>query len=99
MHFNDATPDQNIVVASADFSHLAAYGVGNMVVAWESGSSTAAQVRSAADGTAVSSQFTINVPDHRYQAFKSFPDGSVAYPAAGTNNQSIRVARVMPCGG
>jgi hypothetical protein len=39
------------------------------------------------------------VPDHRYQAMKSFPDGSVAFPAQGTNSQSVRIARVLPCEG
>jgi hypothetical protein len=58
-----------------------------------------AQVRDAGDGSAVSSQFSINVPDHRYQDMKGFPDGSVAYPAQGSNSQSIRVARVLPCSG
>jgi len=56
-----------------------------------------AEVRSAADASAVGS-FTIDVTDHRYQDFKSFPDGSVAYAARGSGNQSIRVARVLPCG-
>lgn len=34
--------------------------------------------------------------DHAYQAFKSCADGSVAYPAAGADATTIRVARVMP---
>jgi hypothetical protein len=42
-------------------------------------------------------QFTIEVPDYNYQAFKAYPDGSVAYPAAGSTNTSIRIGRVMPC--
>jgi hypothetical protein len=39
---------------------------------------------------AVGGKLTIGVRDHDYQAFMSYPDGSVAYPAAGT---SIRIAR------
>lgn len=34
--------------------------------------------------------------DHSYQAFKAYPDGSAAYPAAGGTTTSIRIARVMP---
>jgi hypothetical protein len=36
------------------------------------------------------------VKDHDYQAFKAYPDGSAAYPAAGSGSTSIRIARVMP---
>jgi hypothetical protein len=39
---------------------------------------------------------TINVRDHNYHAFKAYADGSVANPAAGGSNTSIRIARVMP---
>jgi hypothetical protein len=37
------------------------------------------------------------VKDHSYQAFKAYLEGSVAYPAAGNNNTSIRIAGVMLC--
>jgi hypothetical protein len=43
------------------------------------------------------SQFSIAVKDHVYQAFKPYPDGSAAYPAAGSDSKSVAVARVMPC--
>lgn len=99
LHFNEASPDQDIEVTNTDFSHLVNYGANNMIVAWESGSGMSAQVRSAADGSEVSSTFSIDVTDHRYQAFKSFPDGSVAYPGQGSSSESIRIARVMPCEG
>ena len=36
------------------------------------------------------------MPDHNYQAFKAYADGSVAYPAAGSSSTSIRIARVLP---
>lgn len=97
LHFNDAQPDMDLDVAQADFSHLASYGSSNMILAWRSGSGLTAQVLSAADGSAVSDEFSIDVTDHRYQAMKSFPDGSVAFPGQGSGNQSISVARVMPC--
>lgn len=56
----------------------------------------AAQVYNAGTGAAVGSQFTINVRDHAYMSFKPFPDGSAAYPAAGSTSTSIVIARVMP---
>jgi hypothetical protein len=97
LHFTEAAPDLDIEVTSADFSHLVPYGANHMIVAWESGSSITAQVRDARDGSAVSSEFTIGVPDHRYQDFRAFPDGSVAFAAQGASQQSVRIARVMPC--
>jgi hypothetical protein len=68
-------------------------------LAWKSGSAMAAQVYDAGSGKAIGSQFTVGVRDHSYQAFKAYPDGSVAYPAAGGSNTSIRIARVLPLGG
>jgi len=99
LHFDEAEPDQVIEVGSADFSHLVSYGAANMLIAWESGSGMTVQVRSSADASEVSAPFDIDVRDHRYQAFKAFPDGSVAYPGAGSNADSVRIARVMPCDG
>ena len=99
LHFNDALYDQDIPLGSSGFSHLAAYGPNHMIAAWESGTSIAAEVRDAQSGALVGSRFTINVTDHRYQAMKSFPDGSVAYPAQGSSNQSVKIARVLPCSG
>ena len=99
LHFNDALYDQDIPLGSSGFSHIAAYGPNHMIVAWESGTSIAAEVRDAQTGALVGTRFTINVTDHRYQDMKSFPDGSVAYPAQGSNNQSVKIARVLPCSG
>lgn len=59
----------------------------------------AARVYDAGSGKTVGGQFTINVRDHNYQAFKAYPDGSAAYPAAGGGDTSIRVARVLPMTG
>ena len=82
---------------SSQHPHLVAYGTGYMLLAWGSGTSMAAQVRSMTDASTVGSQLTIAVKDHAFQAFKPYPDGSAAYPAAGSNSTSINVARVMPC--
>jgi hypothetical protein len=99
LHFDEAEPDQDITLGTADYSYLAAYGSGRMVAAWGSGSSITAQVFDAATGATVGSQFTLEVPPNRYHALKGFPDGSVAYPAPGTSSSSIRIARVLPCPG
>ena len=99
LHFTSTSsmPDRTVMSGSSGFSHLVTYGPARMIVAWESGSSTTAEVRSSADGSSLGSSFTIAVTDHRYQDWKAFPDGSVAYPARGSGSQSIRVARVLPC--
>jgi hypothetical protein len=96
-HFTTGASDKTVTTsASTSHPHLVSYGAGRMLLAWQSGSSMAAQVYDASSGKAVGGKLTINVKDHNYQAFKAYPDGSVAYPAAGSNNTSIRVARVLP---
>ena len=67
-----------------------------MLLTWESGSTTLAQVYDAGAGKAVGGQFTIGVRDHNYLSFKGYPDGSVAGPAVGASATSIRIARVLP---
>jgi hypothetical protein len=99
LHSTGGLYDQDIALGSANFSHLVAYGPNHMIAMWESGSSIAAEVRNSGTGALVGSRFTINVPDHRYQFFTAYPDGSAAYPAQGANTQSVRIARVMPCSG
>lgn len=39
-----------------------------------------------------------NVLGSRYQDFRAYPDGSVAYPAPGSSNTKIKILRVLPCG-
>ncbi|WP_432992546.1 hypothetical protein [Dactylosporangium sp. CA-233914] len=96
-HFGTGASDSTVkTAAKTAHPHLVTYGSGRMLLAWESGSSMAAQVYDAGSGAGVGAQFTIGVKDHNYQAFKSYADGSAAYPAAGANSTSIRVARVMP---
>jgi hypothetical protein len=97
-HFTSGASDTTISTnAATSHPHLVSYGPERMLLAWESGSSMAAQVYDSGSGQVVGSQFIISVKDHNYQAFKAYPDGSVAYPAAGSTNTSIRIARVMPC--
>ena len=97
-HFTDSGPDTAIDNAgSSQHPHLVSYGATRMLLTWGSGSSMAAQVRDSGTGAAVGAQFTIAVNDHDFLAFKAYSDGSVAYPASGANNTSIKIARVMPC--
>jgi len=96
-HFTTGASTSTIrTAAKSSHPHLVSYGAGRMLLAWASGSTMAAQVNDAGTGKAVGSQFTVGVPDHNYQAFKAYPDGSAAYPAAGANSTSIRIARVLP---
>ena len=98
-HFTDDGPGASVEDAgSSQHPHLVAYGQSHMLLTWATGSSMTAQVHdSGATGAAVGSSFTIDVEDHDYQAFKAYADGSVAYPAAGNSNTSMKIARVMPC--
>ena len=62
------------------------------------------QVLNNATGAAISAPLAVPsgispnaVYGNRYQAFKSFPDGSVAYPSAGSTSSKLKVLRIMPC--
>ena len=82
--------------SSSSHPHLVSYGTGRMLLIWASGSSMLAQVYDSGSGKAIGGQCTVNAKDHNYQAFKTYPDGSAAYPAAGSSNTSIRIARLLP---
>jgi hypothetical protein len=95
-HFTDGPSDVTIDTnARSSHPHLVGYGADRMLLAWESGSAMAAQVYDAGTGTTVGGELTVDVADHSYQAFKAYPDGSVAYPAAGSDPTSIKIARVL----
>ena len=96
-NFNNTKGASVANAGASQHPHLVAYGPSDMLLSWGSGTSMAAQVRSMTDGSTVGAQFSIAVNDHAYQAFKPYPDGSAAYPAAGSTPTSINVARVMPC--
>jgi len=99
-HFTTGASDSTVTTAAAtSHPHLVSYGTGQMLLAWQSGSSMLAQVYDAGTAQPVGDQFTIAVRDHDYQAFKAYADGSAAYPAAGGTSTSIKVARVMPLAG
>ena len=116
------TPDRNLTLVSDAQNdrapHLAGYGAGQMLAAWETStatgdfSQTAAgrqmflQVLDAATGmppagaTTASAgplRLTPNVVGSRYQDFRAYPDGSVAYPAPGSSATKIKILRVLGC--
>ncbi|KAH7491370.1 uncharacterized protein KRP23_293 [Phytophthora ramorum] len=91
--------------------HLASIGDGGLLAVWE-GSSTSgdleyessgrtiyAQVLDAASGSAISEKVTVDskVVGNRYQALKTFPDGSVAYLSMGSTSTSVQVVRFFGC--
>src|SRR4029079_1849438 len=98
--------------------HLAAYGTGQMLAAWETSTATGDFSQNAAGRqmwlpvldsttsmppagstatTAGPLRLTPNVLGSRYQDFRAFPDGSVAYPAPGTTATRIKILRVRGC--
>jgi hypothetical protein len=96
-HFSTGASDSTVsTAAKTSHPHLVGYGSGLMLLGWGSGSSMAAQVYDSGTGKTVGAQFTVGVKDHNYLAFKAYPDGSAAYPAAGASSTAIRIARVLP---
>ena len=96
-HFTTGASDKTVTAGSAAQPHLVSYGAGRMLLTWASGSSTAAQVYDSSTGATVGAQFTVAVPDHPWQSWKAFPDGSAAVAAVGSASSTIQIARVMPC--
>ena len=96
-HLTTAGSDTAITgIVSNLHPHLVTYGASHMLLVWGASNSLSAQVRDSGTGAVVGTQFTIAVSEQPYQAWKSYPDGSVAYPAYNTNT-SVKIARVMPC--
>jgi len=90
--------------------HLASIGDGGLLATWEGSSSGGdlteggartmyAQVLDASTGKSISEKVTLDksVVGNRYQALKSFPDGSVAYLSKGTTGTSLQVVRFFGC--
>jgi hypothetical protein len=115
LHFSTGMADMNISLASdaalnQRAPHLAQYGNGRMLSAWES-STTAGdltpldknrkfhlQVLSASTGAVEGPPLDVAFTGNRYQDLVSFPDGSVAFTAPGTSATKIKILRVLPCG-
>jgi hypothetical protein len=97
-HFTEAASDLQVIPeGSSSHPHLVSYGNTHMLLSYEAGSAMSAQVLDAATAAPAGPAFPIAAPDHNYQAFKAYADGSVAYPAAGSTSTQVRIARVMPC--
>ncbi|KAH7491373.1 uncharacterized protein KRP23_296 [Phytophthora ramorum] len=90
--------------------HLAPIGSGGMLAMWEGSSSGGdlveggdrtiyAQVLDAKTGKGISSKVTVDksVVGNRYQALKTYPDGSVAYLSKGKTDTSVQVVRFFGC--
>jgi hypothetical protein len=97
-HFTTAASDKTVTTPGTGKNpHLVSYGTNKMLLTWKSGSGLAAQVYDAGSGVALGSPFTIAVPDHPWQSWKAFPDGSVAWASTASASSTVQVARVMPC--
>ncbi|KAG6578122.1 GPI-anchored protein [Phytophthora cinnamomi] len=90
--------------------HLAPIGKDGMLAMWEGSSSGGdlqeggdrtiyAQVLDRATGKTISEKITVDksVVGNRYQALKSYPDGSVAYLSKGKTDTSVQVVRFFGC--
>jgi hypothetical protein len=97
-HFTTATPDKTVTTASTvQNPHLVAYGPSRMLLTWKSGSGTAAQIYDSGTGDPVGAQLAIAVPDHPWQGWKPFPDGSAAWAGVASASSTIKIARMLPC--
>jgi hypothetical protein len=90
-------------------NHLAKYGSSRLVAAWETASSPNdfgaftqsrkfyVQTQNAATGEAEGGPLQVDVNGNRYYEFRDYPDGSIAYPTAGTSATKIKIMRILPC--
>ena len=116
------TPDHDLLLVSDTENdrapHLASYGTGQMLAAWEESTATGdfnqtdknrqmyLQILDTTSGgapagssatTAGPLKLSPNVLGSRYQDFRAYPDGSVAYPAPGSTATKIKILRVLGC--
>jgi len=99
-HFTTGASDKTITTAGTSQNpHLVSLGANRMLLTWKSGTSLAAQVYDSGTGDTVGAQFTIAVPDHPWQSWKPYPDGSVAIASVGSSSTTVQIARIMPCSG
>jgi hypothetical protein len=90
--------------------HLAAFGTNQMLAAWETSTKTGdlsqndtnrklyIQALDATTGTALGAAYNVpGVIGSRYQDFRTYPDGSVAFAAVGSSGTKVKILRVLPC--
>jgi len=113
LHFSTGQADKDLLLASESSAnerapHLAAYGDSLLLAGWETSTQSGElgtraprtlmlQVLDRQTGAAVGAPFAAGVSGNRYQDFRSFPDGSVAYAAPGSSSSKVKVLRVLPC--
>ena len=76
--------------------HLVNYGT-RLLATWNSGTTMVGQLLDANTGATIGTTFSIAVTNNQFQDFRSYADGSVAYPAAGSSGTKLKIARVLPC--
>jgi len=116
LHFSTGIADKTISLTSdatlnQRAPHLAAYGKGRMLAAWESSSAAGdlartdknrkfhLQVLNASSGEVEGAPLELMFQGNRYQDLVAFPDGSVAFTAPGSSATKVKILRVLPCGG
>jgi hypothetical protein len=90
--------------------HLTAFGKNRMLAAWETSTKTDHLLQTDTDrklylqalddatGAAQGAAYYVpGVTGSRYQDFRTYPDGSVAYVAPGSSASKIRILRAFPC--
>jgi hypothetical protein len=91
--------------------HLSPFGTTRLLAAWETSSAAGdlspsdrnrklyLQTVNASAGATEGAPFNVTgVAGNRYQEFRGFPDGSVAYATPGSTNTRIKILRILPCG-
>jgi hypothetical protein len=97
-HFTTGASDRTVTTAgNTQNPHLVSLGASNMLLTWKSGTGLAAQIYDTSTGDPVGEQFTIAAPDHPWQSWKAFPDGSVTWASVSSATSTVQIARVMPC--
>jgi hypothetical protein len=90
--------------------HLAPFGANRLLAAWETSTSAGdlnpndrnrkLYLQALSSTTGLPEGAAVNVPGivgNRYQEFRGYPDGSVAYAAPGSTSTRIKILRVRPC--
>jgi hypothetical protein len=101
----------NDMMLNCRSNHLAKYGSSRLLAAWETASAANdfsvrttgrkfyVQTHDAATGTVEGGPYQVDLNGNRYVEFRDYPDGSVAYPSAGSTATKIKIMRALPCGG
>lgn len=99
LHFEHGKEsDTDLTLASANYPHLVRYGSERMLAVWST-TATGGMTAQVFDtsGEQVSETFSVDAPNHPYQSFKAFPDGSAAFATTGSSGTSVKIVRLLPC--